>query len=173
MPFVLHLASETVPSKFSGHDPLVDSVEMTLNLRRHLKSGRLLFASSCLVYAARKILLTEDDSVDPRGSYGLAKVICENIVLRASGINAIVARPFNHIGVGMRPDLVIPSIVRRVHAAADGAMIEIAGLDSVRDFIDVDDIVKAYFTISATENGRHQLFNVCSGRRQASARWFT
>lgn len=162
-PLVLHLASETVPSKFTDFDPLVDSVEITLNLCRHLRSGRLLFASSCLVYGASENPLTEDDRVNPRGNYGLAKALCETIVLRASGIDAVVARPFNHIGPGMRPDLAIPSIIRRVRDAADGATIEMAGLDSIRDFLDVDDIVEAYFTILAAQNSGFRLFNVCSG----------
>lgn len=162
-PFVLHLASETVPSKFSDYNPLVDSVEMTLNLCRHLRSGRFLFASSCLVYGASQKPLTENDPVDPRGNYGLAKAMCENIVLRASGIDAVIARPFNHIGPGMRPDLAIPSIVRRVRDAANGAVINMTGLNSVRDFLDVDDIVEAYFAILANKNSGHNLFNVCSG----------
>lgn len=162
-PLVLHLASETVPSKFSDYDPLVDSVEMTLNLCRHLRSGRLLFASSCLVYGASQTPLTEEDAVDPRGNYGLAKAICENIVLRTPSINAVVARPFNHIGAGMRPDLVIPSIVRRVHDAADDATIEMAGLDSIRDFLDVDDIVEAYFALLTSEDLGNRIFNVSSG----------
>ncbi|WP_238564987.1 NAD-dependent epimerase/dehydratase family protein [Sphingobium bisphenolivorans] len=163
IPFVLHLASETVPSKFSDYEPLVDSVEMTLNLCRHLRSGRLLFASSCLVYGASQNPLTEEDPVDPRGNYGLAKAMCENIVLRASGIDAVVARPFNHIGAGMRPDLVIPSIIRRVRDASDGTTIEMAGLNSIRDFLDVDDIIEAYFAVLMTKNRTHSIFNVASG----------
>lgn len=162
--FVLHLASETVPSKFSDYDPLVDSVEMTLNLCRHLRSGRLLFVSSCLVYGASKNPLTEEDPVDPRGNYGLAKMMCENIVLRASDVDTVIARPFNHIGAGMRPDLVIPSIVRRVRNATDGDTIEMAGLDSIRDFLDVDDIVEAYFSILTAPKQHHRLFNVSSGK---------
>ena len=164
LPFVLHLASETVPAQFSSYDPMLDSVEMTLNLCRHLRSGRLLFVSSCLVYGAGKEPLTEHSPVDPRGNYGLAKSMCENVVLRSSEIETTVARPFNHIGSGMRPDLVIPSIVRRVRNGAAAAPIEMAGLDSIRDFLDVDDIVEAYFAILALSKPSHRVFNVCSGR---------
>jgi len=164
LPFVMHLASETVPAQFSNYDPLLDSVEMTLNLCRHLRSGRLLFASSCLVYGVSKKPLTEHSPVDPRGNYGLAKLMGENVVLRSSGIEAAVARPFNHIGWGMRPDLVIPSIVQRVRNGANAATIEMAGLDSVRDFLDVNDIVEAYFAILALAKPSHRVFNVCSGR---------
>ena len=167
MPYVLHLASETVPANFGGYGSLLDSVTMTLNLCRHLRSGRLLFASSCLVYGASGEPLNEASALDPRGHYGLAKVLCEEIVSLAGslnpGIDPVIARPFNHIGVGMRPDLAIPSIVRRVRAADDGAMIEMAGLDSVRDFLDVADIVDAYFSILECSSSPGRIFNVASG----------
>ena len=165
LPFVLHLASETVPAQFSSYDPLLDSVEMTLNLCRHLRSGRLLFVSSCLVYGASGKPLTERSPVAPRGNYGLAKLMGENVVLRNSPIEAAVARPFNHIGWGMRPDLVIPSIVQRVRKnGGDAATIEMTGLDSIRDFLDVDDIVEAYFAILTLDKPTDRVFNVCNGR---------
>ena len=163
LPFVLHLASETVPSKFSNYEPLLDSVEMTLNLCRHLRSGHLLFASSCLVYAAKAMPLTENDAVDPRGRYGLAKLLCETIVSRTLRVETSIARPFNHIGAGMRSDLVIPSIVRRVRETPHDAPIEMAGLDSIRDFLDVDDIVEAYFSILESSKLSRNIFNVSSG----------
>jgi GDP-4-dehydro-6-deoxy-D-mannose reductase len=167
LPFVLHLASETVPSKFSSYDPLLDSVEMTLNLCRHLRLGRLLFASSCLVYAASKEPMAENTPLDPRGGYGLAKGLCEAIVLRAAApgkIEAAIARPFNHIGTGMRPDLAIPSIVRRVRDVQDGAAVRMAGLDSLRDFLDVSDIIEAYFAIlGLSPLPEEPIFNVSSG----------
>lgn len=165
-PYVLHLASETVPSKFSSFDPLLDSIEMTLNLCQHLRAGRLLFVSSCLVYAASGQPITEDHPLDPRGHYGLAKALCEKIVSR-TGVNGtietVIARPFNHIGSNMRPDLVIPSIVRRVRGAADGAPIHMDGLNSIRDFLDVEDIVQAYFAILKLPELPQRIFNVCSG----------
>lgn len=166
LPYVLHLASETVPAKFSSYDPLLDSIEMTLNLCRHLRAGRLLFVSSCLVYAASGRPLAEDAPLDPRGHYGLTKVLCEEIVSRTGtfgNIETAIARPFNHIGTGMRPDLVIPSIVRRVRDAPDGTPIAMAGLDSIRDFLDVEDIVEAYFAILALPDSVERIFNVASG----------
>lgn len=165
-PNVLHLASETVPSKFSSYDPLLDSVEMTLNLCRHLRSGRLLLVSSCLVYAASAQPIAEGHTLDPRGHYGLAKILCEQIVSRTgtSGvIETAIARPFNHVGTGMRPDLAIPSIVRRVREAPNGASIAMAGLDSIRDFLDVEDIVEAYFAILTLPTLTERIFNVASG----------
>lgn len=167
LPFVLHLASETVPSKFSSYEPMLDSIEMTLNLCRHLRKGRLLFASSCLVYGASQKPHTEGEALDPRGHYGLTKLLCEAIISRtgaAGDIETAIARPFNHIGRGMRPDLVIPSIVRRVYATPEGATIQMTGLDSIRDFLDVGDIVAAYFAILEMPSLSEQVFNVASGK---------
>ncbi|NIJ38699.1 GDP-4-dehydro-6-deoxy-D-mannose reductase [Sphingopyxis panaciterrae] len=164
LPFALHLASETIPSKFSSYEPLLDSVEMTLNLCRHLRSGRLLFASSCLVYAAKAKPLTETDAVDPRGGYGLTKALCETIVSRTTDVEASIARPFNHIGADMRPDLVIPSIIRRVRDARPNAVIEMAGLNSIRDFLDIDDIVGAYYAILECPQISCEVLNVSSGQ---------
>lgn len=166
LPYVLHLASETVPAKFATYDPLLDSVEMTLNLCRHLRAGRLLFVSSCLVYAASAQPMDENAPLDPRGHYGLTKVLCEEIASRtgtSGNIEAAIARPFNHIGKGMRPNLVIPSIVRRVRDAPSGGAISMAGLDSIRDFLDVEDIVEAYFAILALPAYSEKIFNVASG----------
>lgn len=165
LPYVLHLASETVPSKFESYDPLLDSVEMTLNLCRHLRSGRLLFISSCLIYAASREPITENSPIDPRGHYGLTKQLCETIVSRTSAgtIETAIARPFNHIGAGMSPDLVIPSIVRRIRNAKDGDPIQMSGLNSVRDFLDVKDIVEAYFAILKLPSTEDRVFNVSSG----------
>jgi GDP-4-dehydro-6-deoxy-D-mannose reductase len=140
---------------------------MTLNLCRHLRAGRLLFASSCLVYAASRGPMTEETPLDPRGHYGLAKVLSEAIVARAAlqqGIETVIARPFNHIGSRMRPDLVIPSIVRRVRDAANGDTIAMAGLDSIRDFLDVSDIVEAYFALLQQPVLTDTTFNVASGK---------
>jgi GDP-4-dehydro-6-deoxy-D-mannose reductase len=165
LPYVLHLASETVPSRFTNYGPLVESVEMTLNLCRHLTAGRLVLASSCLVYAASSRPIDEDAPLNPRGNYGLAKALGEAVVAQMSGgADGVVARPFNHIGVGMRPDLAIPSIVRRVRAARAGDSIKMNGLDSVRDFLDVADIVAAYFALLDLPDRPSPVFNVASGQ---------
>lgn len=164
VPHILHLASETVPARFTSYEPLAESVEMTLNLCRHLTMGRLVFTSSCLVYGASTNPLVEDDPLDPRGNYGLAKTIGEAIVCRSSGLDTVVARPFNHIGSGMRPDLVIPSIIRRVRAAVDGEPIQMHGLDSIRDFLDVSDIIAAYFALLEAPSLPFSAFNVASGQ---------
>ena len=60
----------------------------------------------------------------------------------------------------------MPSLLRRLAAAAasDATPIEMAGWNSVRDFIDVRDVVSAYLAILDLEAPAHRTFNVCTGR---------
>lgn len=161
---VVHLAAETLPSTFSAAKPVVDSLAMLLNLLDHLKSGRLLLVSSCHVYAPGCETKTEKSFTKPDGRYGLSKLLCETAALAAFSVDVRIARPFNHLGTGMRAELVVPSIVARIMATVDGRPIRMLGLDSIRDFLDVTDIVEAYLAILNIEAPTDRVFNVCSGR---------
>jgi len=157
----IHLASETVPSRFSSPLPLLDNLAMLLNLTEHLKTGRLVYVSSCHVYAPGRSPCRESDVVRPQGRYGLSKHLCEQAALAAHP-DVRVARPFNHIGQGMQTELAVPSMVRRVRAGGDGPMI-MHGLDSVRDFLDVEDIARAYLALLDLDQPGERVFNICSG----------
>lgn len=161
---VVHLAAETLPSAFSTTKPMLDSVGMLLNLLAHLRSGRLLLVSSCHVYASGNEAKTEQSLARPDGRYGLSKLLCETAALANASLDVRIARPFNHLGVGMRPELVVPSIVSRILAADDHAPIRMMGLDSIRDFLDVADIVDAYLEILNIDQLGSPVFNVCSGK---------
>ena len=161
---IVHLAAETLPAAFSNLQPVLDSLAMLLNLLSHLESGRLLFVSSCHVYAPGSDTKTEDSPTRPDGRYGLSKLLCETAALASPKLDVRIARPFNHLGTGMRRELVVPSIVARILAADDGAAIRMLGLNSVRDFLDVTDIVNAYLEILELDDCPNIVFNVCSGQ---------
>jgi GDP-4-dehydro-6-deoxy-D-mannose reductase len=76
-----------------------------------------------------------------------------------------VARPFNHLGPGQRPELVVPSLLRRLSSAPsdDKSPVLMAGWNSVRDFIDVRDVVSAYLAILDLDAPPQTTFNVCTG----------
>ena len=115
---VIHLAGNTVPSAFRDDSAVLQNVEMTRNILEHVDAERFLLASSALVYAPGKEPKTEDSPIGPQGLYGRSKQLCEDVA-RAfrDSISIRIARPFNHIGPGMQPDLAIPSINKRVPGA--------------------------------------------------------
>ena len=163
---VIHLAAASVPSLFATPAPVVSNLQITLNLLEHLESARVLLVSSCHVYGPADTLRREEDPIVPQGRYGLSKHLCEQLLPHyLQKLDLRVARPFNHLGPGMRPELMIPSLVRRIqeHPPEDRSPLRMHGLNSVRDFIDVRDIASAYLAILELDDPRERTFNVCTG----------
>ena len=163
---VVHLAGNTVPGAFRDGAAVHQNVEMTRHVLEHVETEKFLLASSALVYAPARTLRQETSPIDPQGPYGRSKQLCEDLARSwRERLEIRIARPFNHIGPNMQPALAIPSIVRRVQEAhRHPGPIEMLGQDSVRDFIDVRDVVAAYRALIELEGGEHTTFNVCTGR---------
>jgi GDP-4-dehydro-6-deoxy-D-mannose reductase len=162
---VVHLAAQSVPSAFASPSALLDNVAMTVSLLEHVTEGRVLFASSCHVYAPSRSPVGEVSPTHPRGRYGLSKLLCEQAMLaKADRLMVRIARPFNHIGPGMQPSLAIPELLSRVlKEQGTRTPLLLRGLNSTRDFVDVRDIVRAYLSMLQMDGDSGRVFNVCSG----------
>lgn len=155
---VLHLAAQGfVPRSFEApHETLEINVGGTLNVLRALSStafsGRMIYVSSGDIYG-----LVPDDELpvderripEPRNPYAVSKVAAEQLVLmwhRTFGLDAVIARPFNHIGPGQAANFAVPSFAAQVVAVERGAeaVIRTGDIDTTRDFTDVRDVVAAY-----------------------------
>jgi GDP-4-dehydro-6-deoxy-D-mannose reductase len=164
---VIHLAGISVPGAFTSPGPLLTNLGITLNLLEALDQGRVLLVSSCHVYAPSREPHREDQPVRPQGLYGLSKHLVEQAASHyQSKLDVRIARPFNHIGTDMRPELMIPSLLRRLRgeAAGEDRPVRMLGQNSVRDFIDVRDVVQAYLAILDLEAPVDKIFNVCTGQ---------
>lgn len=160
---VAHFANISIPAEYRDDNVVEQSVAMTTNLLAHLNSARFLFPSSCHVYAAGHEKKGEWSATVPVGRYGKAKLHSENCVLSARHVDARIARPFNHIGPHMQQDLMLPSLAARVRQAKLDEPIIMAGKNSVRDFVDVRDIVRGYFVLLEVDDPSERIFNICSG----------
>lgn len=170
---VVHLAGVTIPSAFnSSSAPVLQNVAMGLNLLDHLEAARVLLVSSCHVYGPSLQLRQETESSQPQGRYGLSKHLLEQLAPAfAPKLDIRIARPFNHLGRGLRPELMVPSLLRRLKALdpADPSPVAMLGMNSVRDFIDVQDVTSAYLAILELEAPEHRVFNVCTGQGRSVA----
>lgn len=166
---VIHLAGASVPSLFTTTAPVVQNVAMTLNLLEHLEEARVLLVSSCHVYAPLDQPHVEDGLLVPQGRYGLSKHLVEQMAPHyAQRLDIRIARPFNHLGPHQRPELVIPSLLRRLaESKEDASPVLMRGMNSVRDFIDVQDVVAAYLAILLLDAPAHRTFNVCTGKARS------
>lgn len=166
---VVHLAGASIPSQFDSSLPLLSNLQITLNLLDHLRESRVLLVSSCHVYGPSVHRHRESDPVLPKGRYGLSKHLVEQVVPHYQGrLDLRVARPFNHLGVGLRPELMIPSLLRRLSDLdrSDHSPVRMMGWNSTRDFIDVRDVASAYEAILNLDAPTHRTFNVCTGEGQ-------
>jgi nucleoside-diphosphate-sugar epimerase len=160
---VVHLAAVSVPSAYKTQDATLTSLHMLMNLTNHLAPTRFLCISSCHVYGAGDARKRESDPIKPQGAYGAAKAMAEIHALSAHRHDVRVARPFNHIGSGMQRDLFLPTLLRRIAAADAQEPIIMDGRNTVRDFLHVEDICRAYLAILAVDQSHDRVFNVCSG----------
>jgi GDP-4-dehydro-6-deoxy-D-mannose reductase len=177
---VIHLAAQSHVMA-SIEDPattLQINTVGTANLLKALSdsgfAGRLLYVSSADIYGSvdeALLPVPETQPAAPRNPYAVSKVAAELLCLqwaRAYGLRAVIARPFNHTGTGQRPEFAISGFARDAVAIARGLQPDrllVGDLDVTRDYLDVRDVVDAYFRLlDRGEAG--QIYNVCSGHEQ-------
>lgn len=104
--------------------------------RRPHDLPRFLFVSTAQVYLKNP------------SEYAVSKMSGEALVLhyRREGLDCAVARPANHTGPGQSEKFVVPSFIRQALDIKAGRRrrFSVGNLDSVRDFTDVRDVVRAY-----------------------------
>jgi len=137
-----------------------------------LRAGRLavpvFVPSSAMIYKAADRPLSEDDPRLPAGPYGVSKLAQELLTVRAGsdGIDARVARAFNHVGARQSPAFAASGFAKQIaeiEAGRSAPEIVVGNLDARREVTDVRDTVRAYRAI--VERGRPgRAYNVCSGR---------
>jgi GDP-4-dehydro-6-deoxy-D-mannose reductase len=137
-------------------------------MRRAGLRCRVLVAGSATVYAPSESPLKESDPLAPTNPYALSKLAQEQLALRTAsedGLEIVMVRAFNHTGPRQSPTFVAPSMARQI-ALIEGGRVEpvmrVGNLQSLRDFLDVRDMVRAY--TSLMERGKAgEIYNVGSG----------
>lgn len=145
------------------------TVQLLNALAEHSFVGRLVFVSSAEVYGnqANGTLITEAITPSPLSPYAASKAAAETFVLqyqRAFGFDAIITRPFNHIGPNQADKFLVAAIAKRVVEAQrlNRTTIDVGNLSAIRDFLDVRDVVAGYVDIA--ECGKPgEVYNICSG----------
>ena len=173
----VHLAAISFVPDAAKDPTLLDDVnvggpaKLAEALLAEAPGARLAFVSSAQVYgtcaAPGGAPLGEDAPLRPASPYARSKADAERALARLAaerGLRLVSLRPANHTGPGQSPKFVAPSFARQALAAARGELreIRVGNLDSVRDFSDVRDVVRAYRL--ALERGRDgAVYNVSSG----------
>lgn len=108
----------------------------------------------------------------PTSTYGISKYAATMAGLdfaQRYGRKIVVARPFNIIGAGVPPTLVLGAVLQRIKeafVACDSPVIRIGNTSSKRDFIAVEDVVNAYVRLMEAAHWG-EVFNICSGEARS------
>jgi len=176
--YILHLASISSVAKSwqTPIDSFVNNTNIFLNLVELIRirniSCRLLSIGSSEEFGQvyeKELPLTEEHPLRPLSPYAVARVSQEMLSkVYADGFlqDIIITRSFNHIGPGQRDIFVISSFAKQLVLLSRGEKevnkIVAGNLSIIRDFIDVRDVVKAYYLLFK-EGRKGEIYNICSG----------
>jgi GDP-4-dehydro-6-deoxy-D-mannose reductase len=143
-------------------------------LARHAPGATVLFASSATVYgdSLRGGAVDESALLSPLDSYARSKAAAESafVDLLRGESRLVVARPVNHTGPRQSSaNFVLASFAAQIAAIEAGRReprLRVGNLSSVRDFLDVRDVVDAYLGLirkAPDFSDRVSVFNVSSG----------
>ena len=172
---VVHLAAITfVPYAQANPTRVMNvNVQGTIHLIEAMKhftpKARLLLVSTSEVYGAPKYLpVDEDHPFNPTNPYAISKVAADlygQYVAQSGELDIVRMRPFNHSGPGQSEYLVLPNFARQLAAIECGqqeAVLQVGNLEAARDFMHVDDVVRAYgLALEQGETGA--VYNLGSG----------
>jgi len=175
---IIHLAALASPSQ-AARDPLEALRSNYLALDHLLHAigqaaprARLLFVSTGEVYGfapSGAPPWRETDRLWPHTIYAATKAAGEQLVQRAvadTGLDVVIARPFNHTGPGRPPIYAEASFAEqlaRIERGLQEPLLRVGNLAAERDFCDVRDVVAAHLVLlERGESGA--AYNVCSGR---------
>ena len=144
-------------------------------VRAEAPDARVLLVGSAAEYGLvdpADLPVTEAHPCRPVGAYARSKheAVCAGLEMASrSGVQIVVARPFNIVGAGLSEDLVVGALVARIKRAigpgGDG-VVRVGQLDSGRDFVAVEDVVDAYARM-VEGGGWGEVFNICSGEARS------
>lgn len=149
-----------------------DNVAATSNLlsavSRHTPQCVTIVMGSAAEYGpGERSPIDENAPCAPSSPYGLTKLAVTRDALRMAmelGLDVRVARPFNIVGAGSPRSMLVGALLSRIRDALRRGEREVSvgRLDTVRDFIAVEDVVEGLLRLS-TASSASRIFNLCSG----------
>ena len=179
---ILHLAASSSVA-YSWQNPAAgfrNNINAFFNLLEAVRllklPARILAVGSAEGYGhvrREDVPLRETQPLAPGSPYAAARASQEQLAKvyqRGYGLDIVMTRSFNHIGPGQRDDFAVAAFVKQLvgikkKSTPDSKLI-VGDISVVRDFLDVRDVVRAYYRLLKKGRGG-EVYNVCSGRGYA------
>lgn len=179
--YILHLAAQSSVAE-SWKSPvfsfmnntniflnIIDTVRLNDNAAKVLSIGS---SEQYGIVSEKDLPITEDRPQCPENPYAVARVAQEQLArIYAKGFDLDICctRSFNHCGPGQTDRFVVSAIVKQFVMVAHGIqkpVIHIGNGAIVRDFVDVHDVIEAYYLL-LTKGKKGEVYNICSGQGRA------
>jgi nucleoside-diphosphate-sugar epimerase len=164
---ILHMAAYgTGEWQAEGRRILETNVLGSLNLlEASLTTGVRVFvnAGSSSEYGYKSEPMRETDRPEPNSVYGVAKAAqthLATLMARRTSMAIVTFRLFSVYGPWEEPGRLIPTVIRR---ARSGLPLEMAAPDTARDFVYVDDVLRALIDFEQLAGIKGEVFNLGSG----------
>lgn len=172
--YIVHLAAISSVAQ-SWQDPtkcFLNNTGVFLNIADGVRelgiNCRILSVGSSEEYGIYDEPMKEDFVLHPKSPYSVARLSQEylsKLYVDYFKLDIVMTRSFNHIGPRQNPKFVIPSFVQQLVKISKNEQeeLKVGNIDIVRDFLDVRDVVDAYYKILKNSKTR-EVYNVCSGK---------
>lgn len=177
--YVLHLAAFSSVA-YSWQHPAEcfnNNTKIFLNLTNAVRSlpnrCRILSVGSSEEYgnvSKAELPLKENMNLKPVSPYAVARVSQEmmsKVYVDSFDMDIVLTRSFNHMGPHQDERFVVPSFVRRIldvkESGRGKGIIETGDTTIIRDFVDVRDVVRAYYGL-LMEGTPGEVYNICGGK---------
>ncbi|MFA5859197.1 MAG: GDP-mannose 4,6-dehydratase [Elusimicrobiota bacterium] len=160
---IFHLAAQTyIPASFAYPlDTLVTNITSTLALMEAVKKNKLdtllHFCSSSEVYGRvekNEVPINEYNQMRPQNPYAVSKCTCDLLVQQyyaSYKMKVMISRAFGYIGPRAKDVFAYSSFAKQIVEIEKGLrepVIHVGNLKSVRTFLDIRDVVDAYWIMT-------------------------
>lgn len=170
---ILHIAGQS-SGEVSFEDPIYDlqtNTQSTLLLLRHARRvgcSKFIFASTMSVYGDQPdVPVNEDATCRPKSLYGVGKLASEHYlrIYSGYGISCTALRLFNVYGPGQNMANLKQGMISIFLAQAvdHGAIVVKGSLDRYRDFVFIDDVVRAFELAADRQASGYCQVNISTG----------
>ncbi len=174
---VFHLAAQShVPTSHEdGGATLHNNIAAQVNLldacRALSAPPRILIVGSGEEYgpaSPEEMPLREEQPFRPTSPYAVSKVAQDLLgwqYFHSYGLPIVRVRPFNHLGPGQSDRFAMAAFARQVAEVEAGLrppVVQVGNLDARRDFLDVRDVVHAYY-LALTRGVLGEVYNIGGG----------
>jgi len=150
----------------------INLYESILEIRKDSDyNPKIFFISSSEVYGNtdNPKNITEDSPLFPVKFYSASKVASDRLsysYTQSEKLNILILRPFTHTGPGQGKGFVVPDIASQIAELERDPKDEllVGNLNSIRDYLDVRDVVCAYKSVINKSWIPGDSYNICSGK---------